>query len=212
VLGATVSRRDIVVSLAALLLAACAAPRIVPVPAAGVQVDPAQGTASVAAEGVTLAVQPSAWDGSPSNLRDYVTPFLVSLSNDAATPLDYDYTGFRLFDDSRFQYTALPPTEVERLLRWSPAPVDWWWYRYGWYGWPWYYPALPPPLGDVYARALPMGALYPGARLEGYIYFLRLRKDVRRVTLEFHHRVGELPRVLTLPFEVLRDRDAAAAG
>jgi hypothetical protein len=25
------------------------------------------------------------------------------------------------------------------------------------------------------------------------------------VTLEFHHRVGELPRILTLPFEVERE-------
>src|SRR4029450_5589634 len=61
-------------------------------------------------------------------------------------------------------------------------------------------------------RALPMGELHPGARLEGYVYFLPLRKDARRLTLEFHHRVGELPRVLTLPFEVLRDRDAATGG
>jgi hypothetical protein len=233
--GATASRRGIVVGLAAALVTACAAPRIVPVPEAGVEIDAAQGSARVTAAGVELAVQPSAWRGSPWDLDHYVTPFLVSLSNGTTEALDYDYTGFRLFDDSRFQYTALPPAEVERIFRWGatdsvrlaataspppilrrrivPDPTDWWWdrYGYGWYGWPWYYPP-PRPLGDIYLRALPMGALHPGARLEGYVYFLRLRKDARRLTLEFHHRVGELPRVLTLPFEVLRDRDAATGG
>jgi hypothetical protein len=204
----------------------------VPVPAAGVQIDVAQGTASVAADGVELVVWPTAWRGSPWDLRQYVTPFLVTLANSAAVPVQYDYTGFRLFDDSRFQYTALPPAEVERILRWradgearlaaigSPPPIlrrrivpdpvwdSWWWDRYGWYGWPWYYPwyyPWPPPVGDVYLRALPMGTLQPDARLEGFVYFPRLRGAARGLTLEFHHRLGERLRVLTLPFEVERD-------
>ena len=231
--GATAPRPRVVVGLVLLLAAGCASPRIVPVPAAGVQIDAARGLASIAADGVELAVQASAWRGSPWDLRDYVTPFLVSLSNDAGAPVEYDYTGFRLFDDSRFQYTALPPAEVERILRWraagevrlaatgSPPPVlhrrvvpdpsDWWWDRYGWYGWPWYYPGLPL-VGDVYVRALPMGALQPGARLEGFVYFPRLRADARGLTLEFHHRLGELPRVLTLRFGVERDGAGAPGG
>jgi hypothetical protein len=229
--GAAASRsRGVVVGLVVMLAAGCASPRIVPVPAAGVQIDAAQGLARVAAAGVELAVQPSAWRGSPWDLRDYVTPFLVTLSNGAGAPIEYDYTGLRLFDDSRFQYTALPPAEVERILRWraggearlaatgSPPPVlrrrivnepyDWWWDRYGWYGWPWYYPGLPA-VRDVYVRALPMGALQPDARLEGFVYFPRLRGDARGLTLEFHHRLGELAHVLTLRFEVER---AAAGG
>ena len=219
--------------LAAALVAGCAAPRIVPVPAAGVQIDPAQGAASVAAEGVELSVRPSAWRGSPWDLRDYVTPFLVTLSNGAVAPLRFDYIDFRLFDDSRFQYTALPPAEVERILRWraggeerlaaggappvirrrvAPEPYwDRWWEPYGWYGWPWYYPGAPI-AGEVYARALPMGELQPGARLEGFVYFPRLRGDARGLTLEFHHHLGDLRRVLTLPFEVERDGTSATGS
>jgi hypothetical protein len=227
-LGATASRLRVVVGLAATLVVGCAAPRIVPVPTAGVQIDAGKQAASVAAGGVELTVQPSAWRGSPWDLRDYVTPFLVSLSNGAAGPLEYDYPGFRLFDDSRFQYTALPPAEVERILRWragnevrlaatgSPPPIlrrrilpdpsDWWWDRYGWYGWPWYYPYPGSrPLGDVYLRALPMGALQPGARIEGFVYFPRLRGAARGLTFEFHHRLAEMPRALILSFEVERD-------
>ena len=231
--GATAARPRAIVGLVAALVAGCAAPRIVPVPAAGVQIDGARGAASVAAEGVELVVQPSAWRGRPWDLRDYVTPFLVGLSNGATTPLEYDYPGFRLFDDSRFQYTALPPAEVERLLRWRaggearlaattspppilrrrliPDPTDWWWDRYGWYGWPWYYPGSPP-VGDVSLRALPMGALQPGARLEGFVYFPRLRDDAHALTLEFQHRLGELPRVLTLSFQIERAGGGAPRG
>jgi hypothetical protein len=212
--------------LVAVTLFGCAAPRIVPVPVAGVQVDAVQGTASVVAEGVALSVRPSAWRGSPWDLGDYVTPFLIALSNGAAAPLRYDYIDIRLFDDSRFQYTALPPEEVERILRWrsdgdarlaavgappvirrrvTPEPIwDPWWHPYGWYGWPWYYPGAPL-TGEIYARALPMGVLQPGARLEGFVYFPRLRGGARSLTLEFHHQLGERPRVLTLPFAVERD-------
>lgn len=231
--GVTASRPRVVVGLALMLGAGCASARIVPVPAAGVQIDAVQGLATVAADGVELAVQPSAWRGSPWDLRDYVTPFLVTLSNGAGAPVVYDYPDFRLFDDARFQYTALPPAEVERILRWrtggearlaaisspppvirrrvAPDPSDWWWDRYGWYGWPWYNPRRPP-VGDVYLRALPMGALQPDARLEGFVYFPRLRADARGLTLEFHHRLGEFPRVLTLRFGVERDGAGAPGG
>jgi hypothetical protein len=197
----------------------------VPAAAPGVQIDVAQGVASVTAEQVELSVRPSAWRGSPWELTDYITPFLVTLSNGAAAPLRYDYIDFRLFDDSRFQYTALPPAEVERILRWRSGgeerlaavgapPVirrrvvsdpywDRWWGPYGLHWWPWYYPGGPI-TGDVYARALPMGMLQPGARLEGFVYFPRLRDAARGLRLEFHHHLGDLPRVLTLPFQVER--------
>src|SRR5690349_1013413 len=99
------------------LAAGCATSRIVPVPAAGVRIDPAEGVASVTGNGLELTVQPSAWRGVPGDLSNFVTPFLVSLANNAAVPVDFDYVSFRLFDDARFQYTAVPPIEVERILR-----------------------------------------------------------------------------------------------
>lgn len=235
-LGAPATRHGALAGLVAALVTGCAAPRIVPISAPGVEIDAARGAASVAGNGVGLVVEPSPRGGTSWDLRDYVTPFLVSVSNGAAVPIAYDYPELRLFDDSRFQYTALPPVEVERILRWraeaevrlaalespppilrrriGPDPIDWWWDRYpwyGWYGWPWYYPASPT-FVDVYRRALPMGALQPGARLEGFVYFPRLRDDARRLTFEFHHRLGELPRVLTLPFEVEQDRRGGAGG
>jgi len=233
--GALTPRSRILVGLAILLAAGCATSRIVPVPAAGVRIDAARGVASITGESLELTVQPSAWRGSPGDLRDFVTPFLVTLANDGAVPVEFDYVSFRLFDDARFQYTALPPVEVERILRWrtqgevrlaalsSPPPVlhrqvvpavGWCCgYGWGWWpGWPWYYPPRYLVLSDIYLHALPMDPLQPAARLEGFVYFPRLRQEARTLTLEFHHRVGELPRILTLPFEVERDSRRATGG
>ena len=214
-------RRVSLVAVAALVLAGCAASsRVVPVAGPGVTV-PADGTAVTAADGVELTVRVSAWDGTPGYLPGYVTPFHCLLVNGTTLPLSYDYADLRLFDEARFQYTALPPADVGRLLRWGaePAPVQvasvsasywrrrslfwspWWWDP--WWGAPGYYYA-PSRLDDVLSQALPVGALQPGARTQGFVYFPRLRQEATRLTFEFHHRLGDAPHVLTLPFAVER--------
>lgn len=226
-------RAAVGLGLAATLgLAACAGPRIVPLAASEARVDAARGAVTVVGAGVELSVRASAWRGTPWDLPGYVTPFLVQLANEAPEPVAYEHADFRLFDDARFQYTALPPVDVERILRSraggplrvaaaSPPPGlrrrvihdpfwDWWWWER--YGWPWYYPP-PAPLDEVYLRALPVGVLQPGARAEGFVYFPRLRPDARRLTFEFHHRIGAVPRRLTVPFGVERSgRAPGAAG
>ena len=63
-------------------------------------------------------------------------------------------------------------------------------------------PLPPVPVADVFARALQVGVVQPGAQVEGFAYFPRLRPGVRTLTLEFHHRVGGQPRVLAIPFAV----------
>jgi hypothetical protein len=207
-----------------MLLGACATTRIVPVPAAGVALDAAQRSASREGDGVQVVVRPSAWQGSPSYLADYVTPFHFLVVDGSALPLRYDYADLKLFDEARFQYTALPPADVARILgavygvgsgpavvvaaagavpaslhsRRAPLFWDPWWTFPA-------YPYPPPPrYDDVFARALPVGTLEPGARVEGFVYFPRLRREAQRLTLEFHHRLGDAPRVLTLPFAVER--------
>ncbi len=213
--------------LVAVVLAGCATTRVVPVPAAGVAVD-AHGAATAAGEGVEVVVRPSAWQGSPAYLPSYVTPFHLLIVNGSALPIGYDYGDLRLFDEARFQYTALPPADVGRLLRWGEgepgvrlaaagtavAPLHWrhrpffwdpWWDP--WWGGPPYYPSwpyAPPRVDDVLTQALPVGTLQPGARLQGYVYFPRLRREAHRLTFEFHYRLGDAPRVLTLPFAIER--------
>ena len=94
----------------------------------------------------------------------------------------------------------------------EPYGSPWGWAPYGWYGWPWaYYPGRLA-LEEVYLRALPMGPLQPGARLEGFVYFPRLRPDARGLRLEFHHQVGDRARVLTLPFAIDRGNSRSAVS
>jgi hypothetical protein len=225
--------RLIGLALAALVLGACVTTRVVPVPAAGVALDPAQGTATVEAEGVQLVVRPSAWRGSPSSLPDYVTPFHLLLVDGSPWPLTYDYPDLRLFDEAGFQYTALPPAEVERILRsegpggvllaasvevastpvlrrraHDPVWDPWWWGPPFWAPW-WWSPPLPPygpppRLEEIYLQALPVGTLQAGARTQGFVYFPRLRPGASRLTLEFHFRLAGVPRVLTVPFGIER--------
>jgi hypothetical protein len=208
--------------VAALLLGGCAArPQVVPVAATGIAVEPGQ-SAITSPDAVQLVVQPSAWRGSPSYLPTYVTPFQVLLVNGSSLPIRYDYGDFRLYDEARFQYTAMPPADVALIFRWSeewpsgalvasagtgtafhrrPGPLFWdpWWDPW-WWG-PRYYP---PRLDDVLTQALPVGALHPGARSEGFVYFPRLRRDASRLTFEFHYRLGDAERTLALPFAVQR--------
>jgi hypothetical protein len=211
---------------AALVVTGCATPRLVPVPAPGVEVDAARRTVRVAREGVELAVEPSAWRARPPDLADYVTPLLVRLANRGPAPVDYDETGFRLVDGARAPALALPPDEVVRVLQrqagapvrlaaiGSPPPVlhrrilggpgDAWWDRDLAERWP---GAAVAPAIDLGLLALPTGSpLPPGARVDGFLYFRALRGAARPVALEFHYRVGGRPRVLTLPFEIVRAR------
>lgn len=213
-----------------LALSACSTPRVVPLPDGDVTVDAGRASTRVAARGVELAVRPSAWRGAPWDLTSYVTPFHVHLRNDTREPLAYGYAGFRLFDETRYQYPALPPDEVARVLRWveaepigpaavvevsgRPAPrrrvVDPWLGGWGWWGpWGWPWPYVPPGLANVYLSALPEGPLDPGAQTGGFVYFPRLRRESHRLTLELHHRLGEAPAVLTVPFAIERAEGGA---
>lgn len=215
--------------LASILAASCvAAARVVPIATGGVTLDLAEGSAAVEAEGVRVVVRPSAWRGSPSYLPLYVTPFFLRLVNRSPLPVRSDYPDLRLFDEARFQYTALPPAEVGRLLQWSGAdePVRvaaaarvtvpharrWLFWDPWWWSGP--YPSLPPPprLDDVMLQALPVGALQPGAQVQGFVYFPRLRREARELSFEFHYRLGDAPRVFTLPFAVQPAARPGASG
>jgi hypothetical protein len=211
--------------LAIVLLAGCTAPRVVPVPAAGVVLDPAERSATLELEGVQVVVRPSAWRGRPSYLPDYVTPVHLLVTNGSAVPLRYEQADLRLFDEARFQYTALPPKEVTRILRAAgaaapgvgillagatPSALQHWGGPYYWDpwgpGWPPLYPYYGPAprYDDVLTQALPVGSLAAGARTQGFVYFPSLRTDARALNFEFHHRLGDAARVLTLPLAVER--------
>ncbi|MGH7263244.1 MAG: hypothetical protein ACREMB_00105 [Candidatus Rokuibacteriota bacterium] len=225
------ARLAAVLALVGLALAGCATTRVVPVAAPGVAVDPEAGSSATAADGVQLVIRPSAWHGRPSSLPTYVTPFHVRIVNGSPQLIRYDYPDLRLYDDARFQYTALPPAEVARMIQWAEGPRgvvvasaslrtvprhrrhalfwDPWWGPWGawgpWGPWgPYWGPPPPPRVDDVFLQALPVADLHAGAQTHGFVYFPRLRREAHRLTFEFHYRLGETPRVLTVPFAVER--------
>ena len=210
-------------------LLGCASVRVVPVPAAGVTVD--GGTVTVEANGIRLAVQSSAWAGSPAYLPIYVTPFRVVLRNGTAETVAFDYADLNLPEPALL--------EVERILRSAgfggprgrearrpgegpllrlaatvEAPsqpvlrrrvVDPFFWDPWWWAWPPYpYPYVAPRMDDVYLHALHVGSVAAGAQVEGFVYFPRLRAAASRLAFELHYRQGAVEGVLAVPFEVER--------
>jgi hypothetical protein len=78
-------------------------------------------------------------------------------------------------------------------------------YIYGDYPFGYYPPAYysPPSVGNVYTKALVPGQVIPNAKLQGYIYFQKLPKEVSLATLNVGYRfVGEpVNYKLSFPFE-----------
>jgi hypothetical protein len=207
----------------ATLLAGCATTRVVPVPAPGVALDP-DGGAAAAADGVEIVVRPSAWVGSPSYLPDYVTPFHLPVVNGTGKPIQFAYGDLQLFDEERFQHTAMPPEDVGRLLRWGGRDPDArlaeasasvaWRQPALWYPWWWGPPLLlglraAPPRRGSRPGAAGRHTPEPQARIRGYVYFPRLRREASRLVFEFHYRPGDVPRIITLPFAVQQGREAS---
>ena len=78
-------------------------------------------------------------------------------------------------------------------------------YVYGNYPLGYYPPAYysPPAVGNVYTNALIPGQINPNAKLQGYVYFQKLPKEVRLATLNVGYRfIGEpVNYELSFPFE-----------
>jgi hypothetical protein len=183
----------------AVLLVACAAPRLEFLGA------PAQPVLTLADAGLQLTLVPNTWNGYPADLSRYYTPLQIGIQNDRSDEIQVRYEDFVAVDEIQNQYRAVAPAEVVRGLfgrgaelgaaeagpllafdgpwrpyyrwphhRWPYSP----WYPYGPYGpfaWPAPYPYdyYPWPQGtgyDILARALREGRILPGARIEGFLY------------------------------------------
>ncbi len=192
--------------VASLLLAGCGV-KWIPLPD-GATIDPATRSAIQSRDGVTITVQASAWRGSPAALEAYVTPIAFHVLNGTTQVLRITSEDFALFDEAGRQSTPLPPERVAAMF-WSggepvggstaltvesgvfrpirhrpfihnpflfPDPFFWppWW----WEPWP------PPGYGaDIFLQALPLGRVYPGAQIRGFVYFARVDLTARRLTL-----------------------------
>lgn len=206
--------------LGLLLLAGCATPRLTPL-ANGVVIDPERRSAARTEAGVTVTVQASAWQGTPTYLERYVTPFYVVVQNDTATGVSFSDQDLALFDEQRTQYNPLRPETVAQILRagqYRAYPyAPYFFHTFGFHHFhPFhfhhfhplffhhFYPIVPAyyPSDDVFTQALLPGVVRPQARLRGFVYFRKLPAQVQRVIFQIGYDVQGEPgrRELSFPF------------
>ncbi len=213
--------------LAIVFLAGCASRRLVPLPDGGL-IDPELQSATKTENGVTIRVQASAWDGTPSNLGSYVTSLYLEIQNDTTSTLTLGYEDLVLYDENRTQYTALTPEIVVKILQAAYQGTYVFSPFFSFYGsvfigsgffsyYPYYYPFYPwwdypvyyqVPLDDVFNQALMPGLINPNAKLQGFIYFVKIPSKVNRVTLEIGYKIQGDPEShkLSFPFVIEKSR------
>jgi hypothetical protein len=185
-------------------------------------------TAVAANAGVEVVVSANAWSGVPRSLDGWVTPLLITLTNDGAREVELRYDHFALVSPGGATYEALPPfrvsgvshTPVEahaaphgfgvapylgpwypRWTRWDgPFPYHRAYYWDTWSTWnTWTTMArVGLPTADMIQKALPEGVLAPGGRITGFVYFEEPRDVVR---LDFTMRL--IDAVTGAPFGAL---------
>jgi hypothetical protein len=196
------------VSAAALVaLAGCASSDLFPAPGAHEVAGRGDGAAT-AAHGIRMVARADAWQGTPRNLSNQLTPILVTLENQGEQPVAVRYLDFQLVSDAGRRYSALPPFRTDGIAVklagrafYPPAQFSYAPYlsphfavaplydgpfsvnpRY----WTRFEPVLRSvelPTVDMLRKALPEGVLHPGGRVTGFLYFEGVGPDVERVRL-----------------------------
>jgi hypothetical protein len=83
------------------------------VPGPGAHRVPGVGYAADAREaGIHVVASAEAWTGLPSDLDDFVTPLLVTITNDSERALEVRYENFALQTPGGVIFAALPPFQV----------------------------------------------------------------------------------------------------
>jgi hypothetical protein len=222
------ARRAIAAAVLALLLAGCTA-RLRPAPTATLVPGRGQGAEATEA-GVRVVARAGAWRARPPGLEGVVTPVLVTVENGSDRTLRIRYDDFSLVGADGRRFAALAPFEIEGTVS-EPAPAyafprsalaprllgfhrgrpvylyDPVWYDPFWYD-PFYGPGflrVDLPTGDMVQLALPEGTVEPRARVSGFVYFERVRRDAGRVDFTARladARTGEPMGRVVIPFVV----------
>ncbi len=198
----------LLLTLLAAGIAACAAPRLVPLAPAGDA--PREGVA-IRTAGLALTALPAPWPGSPADLARSVTPILLHLANEGEAAVFVRFEDFLLLDSGRREYRALSPLEVVTILYGSaasrteilPAIHRHPFLFHGYLSDPFFYPYDPyhpyyaqapyawPPGRDIIRLALREGRVVPGHRVEGFLLFQHAAAGTAPFTLSWAPRNPE---------------------
>jgi len=176
-----------------LLLQACAATRLVPLPDSAATVHRERRAISKRLPGLTVTVEAGAWDHRPRLLTDSVLPFLVEVQNHSSDGVRLQFEEVSLvIDDRGGPRRPLRPEEAEALL--SGVSDPW---------------AIVPSLGievtgpeptlfslelglnvnrardlrDIRRLAFPPESIACGSQAKGFVYFRQPPADARGLTL-----------------------------
>jgi len=199
--------KRVVLILVISLLIGCASSRnVVPIPD-GAMINSKLQSATKTDEGVEVSVQGSAWSRELRNLEKYVTPFYITIQNDTATGLTFNYEDFALLSEDQTQYNPMSPEAVAQILR------DSYQNRYasgptvsiglgtgfgiGGNGFGFFNlffpvlwsPSAPEKVEDVFAQALVPSLMQPRSKLQGFVYFKKVPEQVNRVTLKVGYKL-----------------------
>lgn len=190
------------------LLSACApVPKLVPRESQVVKKE--DNTLLYEEDNVKVLVRSNAWKYSPSDLTSYITPIYVEVKNLSDKGLIINRQDVYLMDERGNQYNALSPSDVvSAVAAWPDVSFSIGMAYYSspfWFGW---YPYYPYPTArsypDIANYAFIYGSIEPGAVLKGFVYFQKVPKDVKSLSLKIvYHMAGER-KAVSFPFDVIR--------
>jgi hypothetical protein len=175
-----------------LVLQACGATRLRPLPDPAAQSDQGQQTITRRMAGTTVTVEVEAWRHRPRRLADDYLPFRVGIVNQSRGPVTLLLAEASLLDDHAKAHRLLHPEEVVSLMLGDSSALP-------------FVPSIgfeatgPEPtifglelgfhfnrdrdLRDIRRLAFPPEAIPPGGHAEGFIYFPKPPRDARHLTL-----------------------------
>lgn len=189
---------------------------VVPVPPPGATVNEADRSVTQEKKGVTVSARVQNLEVAPYRLENNVTSFYLAVVNNTSDLLTLSSGNFVLLDDGGTQYRPLSPESAQEVVSQRsalliPYPYVGFYYmedfdKYGAFNTftsalPYYAENYPQ---DLFARALRVEGLLPGARAGGELYFpidLATRKKVElRLYLPGSPATG--PADFVFPFRV----------
>lgn len=159
------------------------ATKLVPMQVESGTINPKENSQTIGKSGVTVTVRAAETDFYSYNLQMNLAAFTVAIENHTDREVEFAPDSFILVDDQARQYYALPPEKVREMIAKDsyyliPYPYVGFYYledyeKSSFYNTytsdvPYYYQMYPQ---EIATKALPMGPIIPGARVEGYVYF-----------------------------------------
>lgn len=166
-----------------LLLVGCGV-KVVPKPTATAILDPATNALSWTASGVTMSVKLVDQDVARTQMIDRVASFSVTAANLTGKELTLPLSSYLLVDDQGHQVRPITPEELMRIV----SRDSFYLIPYPYFGYYYlqdraklssfntmtsplpYFPETHPQA--ILTEAIPIGAIVPGAKISGLVYFL----------------------------------------